>query len=204
MALTDIAAVRLNTADKARIKREAWTGDGDTTALQLDLSPVMASPAPRVWSNNVQLALTTDYTLDLDNGIVTFVLTPTVNDEIVVEYYASVFSDIEIDHFLSVGGGNVWLASAYLLLAMAVDAARIARRETLSGGGGFGTTTIDTSVRARELREQAKGYVNLYEKTAGDLTSAEGITQIAWTDAMGARWTADQLLEGVGIGAWDF
>ena len=197
MVLSNIDAVRLNVSDKPHIKREAWTADGVSSDVQLALAPVQASPVTKVWKNDVLQAVGVDYTLDLTNGIVSFVLTPAVNDDILVEYYATAFADAEIQHFLDTAAGDLWLASAYVLLAMAVDAARIARRETLAGGGVFGQATIDTSVRARELREQAKGYIDLYNKLgAGTDVAADGITQVIWTDAMGIRWTIDQLIAG--------
>jgi len=195
MALSDIAAVRLNVSDKPTLLREAWTADGETSEIRLASYPVQASPVPRIYRTSVLLATPADYTLDLATGVLSLVVTPLINVEFVFEYYATVFTDAEIQNFLDKGNGDTWLASAYTLLAMAVDAARIARRETLAGGGGFGATTIDTSVRAKELREQAKAFIDLYN-TYGEGTNVaeEGITEVAWTEAMAERWVVRELL----------
>lgn len=197
MTLSDIAAVRLNTSDKAKLKRDEWDADGVAADIELALQPVALSPVAKVYRENILLTPNVDYTLDADNGIVILSVTPAVNTKFVVDYYATVFSDTEIQHFLDTASANVFLASAYTLLAMAVEVARIARRETLAGGGVFGQATIDTSVRSKELREQAKSFIDLYNKTAGTDIPAEGLTQIIWSDDMGIRWTLNQLFAGV-------
>lgn len=183
MALTDIESVRLKTSDKSTLVREVRTGNGVQTIYQLDHRPLLAGTLA-VYINDVAQTLTTDYTVDEDNGWVTFVTAPAANDEVVFLYYWSLFTDEEIEAFLSESGDNITLASARLLLALSADAAKLAERETLQGGGGMGMVTRDTSVTAKELRETAKALVQFeleVSKLEG-IEPADGFTEVAWTE----------------------
>lgn len=183
MALTEIQAVRLKTGDKSNIVRELFTANGTTAAFKLQHSAVMSSPAPRVWKDNIEQTLITNYTIDSINGIVTLTATPAVNSKITVEYYWSVFTDEEVQHFLTESSSDVTIASARLLLAVAADKAKVAIRETLQGGGGMGAITHDTSVAVKELRETAKALIaqKIELFALEGLEPADQLTEIAWT-----------------------
>jgi hypothetical protein len=123
----------------------------------------------------------TGFSIDYDNGIVTFTVAPLVNVQVEFTYYWSVFTDAQVQYFLDDSGSNVTIAAAKVLLAVAADAAKIAQRQSLAGGGGLGSVTIDTSVAARELRAAAKALVEM-ETDIGSSIPAEGLTEINWTE----------------------
>jgi hypothetical protein len=64
-------------------------------------------------------------------------------------------------------------------MALAADASKIAQRQSMAGGGGLGSVTLDTSVTARELRASASALLQM-EKDAGESIPAEGLTEVAW------------------------
>ena len=115
-----------------------------------------------------------------------FAVAPAANDVLIFQYYASVWTDVEIEDFLSQYGSNINITSAHILFAWAADAAKLAKRETLSGGGGVGAVTRDTSVAARELRNTAKAIMDWeveYGESLGSQIPAEGLTEVPWTEA---------------------
>lgn len=182
MSLTDIEIVRLRSSDKSIITRESATGDGQAKYYKLAHAPILSTPALEVRLNNVLQTLTTHYTVDLVQGIVTFISVPAVNDEIEFTYYWSIFTDAEVQYFLDDAGSNTTIATAKLLLAIAADASKVAQRQSLAGGGGLGAVTLDTSVTARELRNTAKALIEM-EADIGTSIPAEGITEPVWTEA---------------------
>lgn len=192
MALSDLELVRIKIADKSTITRELSEGDAVADHFQLEKAPVLTSPAPRVWVNNVLKTEVTDYTLDYTNGIIVFVVAPGVNIDVTFEYYWSVFTDEEIQAFID-ADGNTTIASAKLLLAIAADKAKLAKRSTLSGGGGLGSVTEDTSVTARELRATAQALLQTESDIAQSIP-AEGFTEIPWTEATFKRQIDQDLL----------
>ena len=184
MALTSIETLRLKTGDKSSLKREQFIGaGGGLKAYSLDRKPVLESPAPQVWLNDTLQTLTTHYTIDHEHGFLTFVTAPSAGDKIEVQYYWSIFTDEELEGFLTESSDDVTIASARVLLAIAADKAKVAVRETLQGGGGMGAITHDTSVAAKELRETAKALiqqkVELYALEG--LEPADQLTEIPWT-----------------------
>jgi len=184
--VTSIEAVRLKTSDKSVITREKAKGNGVDKFFKLKNSTILASPAIEVRSNSTLLTVVVDYTVDIINGVVTFTVVPLVNVELEFTYYWSVFSDDEIQFFIDEDGGNTTVAAAHVLLAWAADAAKVAKRQTLSGGGGLGQTVIDTSVVAKELRATAKALIDT-EQDLGESIPAEGLTEIPWTEQMYKR-----------------
>jgi hypothetical protein len=182
MSLTSIEAVRLKSSDKSSITKEEAIGDGTSRFFKLGHAPVLNSPDIEVRINQVlQIG---GYTVNYTDGIVTFTAAPAIGDEVEFTYYWSIFTDIEVDYFLEESGGDVTVATARLLLAIAADAAKIAQRQSLAGGGGLGAVTIDTSVTARELRNTAAALLDQkrQEIAVASLDPAEGITEPLWTE----------------------
>lgn len=199
MPLTDIEAIRLKASDQPVRRQENLQGDGETTTFQLQVFPIFATPAIKVWVNDTLQVLTTDYTVDTDQGTVTFTTAPDVSDALRIEYTATVFSDDQVEFFLGEGGNSTTLGAVHLLLALAASAALIAKRETLAGGApGYGSVTLDTAVRARELRETAKAYYTQYENEEGDSVPYEVLTQFAWTPFQGRELVEQELLRRMG------
>lgn len=180
--MNDIQKVRLKTGDRSTMKREKFSGTGTKQTFILEKQSLINNPPVRVFVNSTYIAQS-DYTVDYTNGSITFNSAPLAGASIEVDYYFAVYSDEEIQVFLDEAGGNTDLAAAKNLLAWAANQARLAMRETLSGGGGIGTVTRDTSVVARELREAAKFLVEQYNTSqTGPDYQSEGLTEVAWTD----------------------
>lgn len=193
--MSDIDTVRLKVSDRAKLHRDLWSADGDTSDIQLEFSPLLA--LPKVWKNNTLLTVIIDYTVDLDNGIVALLVLPTLNDTLVVEYTSVIYTDAEIQSFLDQASGNVTLASAYLLYAWSVDASKTAQRRSESGGNGLGSISLTTDLAAQQLRASAKAYLDMYNAYGGTGVPAESITEVAWTEFgeqnMLYNWLTDQL-----------
>jgi hypothetical protein len=186
MALTDIERVRRKIADKLQLRRERFDADGVSDHFKMKFEPISQLPAPEIWINGAQQTEGTDYSVDYEFGIVVFANAPTVNQKLIFQYYASVWTDEEIQDFLDQYSSNLNITSAHMLFAWAADAAKLAKRETLSGGGGVGAVTRDTSVAARELRNTAKALMDWeveYGESLGTQVPADGLTEIPWTEA---------------------
>jgi hypothetical protein len=184
--MTPIDAVRLKSSDKSTITREKTTGTGEDQFIKLKETNILASPSPVISKNGVNLAEGADYTINYEQGVVTFAVVLVQGASYEFTYYWSVFSDVEVQYFLDDAGANVTIATAMLLLAWAADAARLAKRQTLSGGGGLGQTVIDTSVAAKELRATAKALIDT-QADLGESIPAEGFTEIPWTEQVYRR-----------------
>ena len=189
MALTNVEAVRLKSSDKSTLTREVDTANGESVVWKLGHENISNLEVRR---NGSLLTVVTDYSVDLVNGVVT-VPAAAISDDIEFSYYWSVFSDDEVSYFLSEAGDNVTIATARLLLAWAADAAKLAKRQTLSGGGGLGQVVVDTSVAAKELRETAKALINT-EQELGESIPAEGFTEIPWTEQIYKRMVDQDLI----------
>lgn len=177
---TDVERVRLKIGDRTKLQRKQSTGDGVSRFFKMDHEPISGV---EVWINDVS---TSAFTVDESNGVVEFTTVPNINSKIVFQYSAMIWTDDEITDFLDQYSSNVNIASAHILLAMAADIAKIAKRETLSGGGGLGAVTRDTSVAARELRQAAEAlleYEAEYGTTIGSNVPADGLTEVPWTEA---------------------
>lgn len=151
-----------------------------------------------MWVDTVLKTETIDYTVNYSTGRITFLSAPTVGANITVEYTASAFTDADITLFLADAGGNTTLASALLLWAWAAVAAQSAMKETRSGGSGFGLVTVDTSVRARELRLSAQALYDRYTLVAGNAVPADSWTEIAWTEQAIDTYQRVVLLRNIG------
>src|SRR5262245_44503771 len=110
--MTSLETVRLKSGDKPRLRREEGRGDGTAKVFRLTFFPVVSTPAPLVFVNGTPSVVTTDYSINLEQGTVTFVATPAANATIIFEYYAVIFEDDEVNLFISEAGGNTDFATA--------------------------------------------------------------------------------------------
>jgi hypothetical protein len=178
MSLTEIEAVRLKAADRSTITREVSVGDGESYIFKMGHEAILTTPAPEVRLDNV---LQIGFTVNYAQGVIALGGPPSPNVQIEFTYYWSIFTDEEIQFFLDDSGGNTTVASAKVLLSIAADAAKIAKRQSLAGGGGLGAVTIDTSVASRELRASAKSLIEM-ERDVSGAQPFEGLTEINWTE----------------------
>lgn len=194
--MTPIDEVRLKTADRPEFHHEEQDQQiSGETYFKLDYNNVLTSPAPVVKLNGTTKTETTHYVVDYVNGSITFLVAPAVNDALVFEYSSVVFTDEEIQSLLDGAGSSVLLSSARLLYAWAADAARLAYKETRAGGGGIGSITVDTSVRARELRATADALAKQYDQYEGTGEPVELITELPWTRQMDKRMIINDFLD---------
>jgi hypothetical protein len=181
MALTSIEQVRLKISDKPHLTREVTEGTGVDKYFKLGNAPALATPAPEVRVDGALKTENVDYTVNYEQGIITMTAVPTTGAELDFIYYWVVFTDEEIEQFISDANDNLVVAAAYGLFAWAADAAKVAKRYTLSGGGGLGQVVGDTSVTAKELRETAKALIDM-EKDLGEAQPADGLTEVPWNE----------------------
>lgn len=175
--MLNVDAVRLKSSDKSAITRERAKGDATSKYFKLGHSNILLSPVLEVRVNDILIL--SGYTADLVNGIVSFTAAPGLGDKIQFTFYWSIFSDAEIQYFLDDNGANTTIAAAKVLLAIAADASKVAQRQSMAGGGGLGSVTLDTSVTARELRNTAQALVEM-ETKIGEAVPADGLTEVAW------------------------
>ena len=185
MALTSLERVRRKIADRPILRREQASADGVSEHFKLSNDPILPAGVS-VWLNDALQVENTDYVVNADDGVIVFVTAPVANSKLVFQYYSVVWTDADITDFLEQYGDNTNITAAHVLFAWAADAARLAKRETRSGGGGLGAITQDTSVAARELRATAKALMDWeveYGTEAGTQVPADGLTEIPWTEA---------------------
>jgi hypothetical protein len=195
--MTSLETVRLKAGDKARLRREEGRGTGEATVFRLTFQPVLSTPPPMVFVDQLLATVTTDYTVDLEQGVIKFVVAPTENASIVFEYYAVIFTDDEVNLFIGEAGGNTDYATAKMLMAWAANHSKLAQRETIAGGGGMGLVTRDTSLAATQLRETAKAFMDLYDlspDSPASITPSMGFTEVAWTEQMAERLYNQQII----------
>jgi hypothetical protein len=176
--MTGIEAVRLRSSDKSVLTSETDTYNGDTAVWKLGHGNISGLTVRR---NGALLTEGSDYTVDAVNGLVTIALSLAVGDKLIFEYYWSIFSDVEVQYFVDESGGDITVATAKLLLAIAADASKVAQRQSMAGGGGLGAVTLDTSVTARELRNTAKALLEM-ERDVSQTIPADGLTEPHWTE----------------------
>lgn len=108
MALTDLQYIRLtlNLPHRVILRETLGVGDGTIKKFQTQIYPIIAlSEAVRV--NGTAKTRTTDYAIDNDTGLITFVVAPTDTHIIDGDYYWSVFSDVNITDLLARYNGQV-------------------------------------------------------------------------------------------------
>jgi hypothetical protein len=195
VAFTTTESIRVKVGDRPRFNREEAEGDGLRQEFELQYRPVVETPAPSVWKNDVLLVENTGYTVDYDNGIVSFTSVPVTDDKLVFQYTSVVWSDLEIEDFYAGADNSTTLASARILYAWAARLAVDATKESRSGGGGLGAITVDTSVRSREMRATADSLMKQYDQFEGVGEPVEGITEVAWNTATAERMIRNHLIE---------
>ena len=106
-----VATVRALTNDKAQYDRSTAAGDGVTVDFVLPNSPVVDG-SQKVYVGGVLKSEGTDYTIDNDLGLITFVVPPT--PDIVVNYRHTLISDADIETFLALDGSDYRAAATCL------------------------------------------------------------------------------------------
>jgi len=103
MAYTNLQLLRKELADPYKSAFDQNTGDGETTIFKLSHGNVKSGSYEVSVADALQTE-TTHYTIDLEEGIVTFLTAPADTLEVEVEYQFSAFSDTELTEFLTLEG----------------------------------------------------------------------------------------------------
>ena len=111
-----ILAVRQDVKDAAKsniVRGEVPSGDVDAVNKRFYLAyqPIVTASA-KVYQNGTLLTLTTNYTIDEETGIITFVAIPAVGTKIEVDYYYNWFNDASYTSFLDNASQSLGFASA--------------------------------------------------------------------------------------------
>lgn len=102
MALTTLQYIRLtlNLPYRVILRETLGTGNGTIQKFQTQLWPIIAA-SETVRVNGTAKTRTTDYTIDNDTGLITFVVAPTDTHVVDADYNWSVFSDVKIAGLLT-------------------------------------------------------------------------------------------------------
>lgn len=159
MSYTDLEKIRKKLADPYKNGNDSMTVDEETTLYQLSHHPIREGSVV-VTVENVEKALETDYSINYDTGLLTFVEAPTDEQLIEVVYEYSVFSDDELQEFLDEYGtvDKVILECLEILL---VDAAR-----------RFDYAAGLTDVKASQVFDHIEKLIAYYKGKATSGTSA--------------------------------
>lgn len=123
MSYTNLELLRKELSDPFRYAFDRQTGDGETTVFKLSHGNVQDSTYS-VYVDNQLKTEGTDYTLDKENGLLTFVSAPADGKEVEVKYYFSAFSDTELTEFLKLESDNVIRAALRCINLLLTDASR--------------------------------------------------------------------------------
>lgn len=128
-ALTNLQKLRLMIRDKEKRKTDETIGlgDGSRQLWMMEMFPIKSGSQTIVVNSTVQVA-ETDYTLDTDTGLLSFLdgHTPAADKVIkalTYSYYA--FSDADLNEILSQTSNVLLIAAAQALRTLAADAARL-------------------------------------------------------------------------------
>ena len=122
MAYTDLQQLRKELADPYKSAFDENIGDAETTIYKLSHGSVK-DDSFKVYVADDLKTLTTDYTIDQEEGVITFVTAPADGASIEVTYNFSAFSDTELNNFL-VSEGSVNGALLLCIDILLMDASK--------------------------------------------------------------------------------
>lgn len=100
MAYTDLQLLRKELADPYKSAFDQNAGDGETTVFKLSHGNIK-DESYVVNVDDVEREEDTHYTIDQEEGLITFLVAPADGLEIEAEYQFSAFSDDELSEFLT-------------------------------------------------------------------------------------------------------
>lgn len=166
MSLTSLETIRTYIGDLSRLEQEEAVGDDVRVSFKLSNAPVIED-SDKVYAGSTLQTRDEAYTIDLDSGLVTFIIAPAEGIKVTIVYQWTLLSDGFVTDRLSSAGEEVIAAAITCLLAMASNYALLAKSVAL---GGY--TKSETQI-AGELRAQAD---RLKEEDLG----GEAYSNIAW------------------------
>lgn len=120
MAYTNLELLRKEIADPYRSAFDTNLGDGETIEFKLAHGNVKEESLVVCVGGTVQ----THYSVDLEEGMITFVTAPVDAVSVTADYKFSVFSDEELTEFLALERGNVDGAIIRCIDILLMDSAR--------------------------------------------------------------------------------
>lgn len=127
MSLTNLQKLRLSIADKEKVKADeiVGVGNGIRTRWVLEMHPLKES-SEVIAVDGVPQTEDTDYTLNIETGLLTFLSGHAPRDREVIEaltygFYA--FSDEDLNEILDLENNVIMIAAARCLRILAADAA---------------------------------------------------------------------------------
>ena len=102
MALSDLDYIRLilSVPHRLVLVEELGEGDGSTKKFKTQLAPIIAG-SETVRIDGTAKTRVTDYAIDNDLGLITFVVAPGDGDAVDADYTWSVFTDVQINGLLT-------------------------------------------------------------------------------------------------------
>lgn len=120
---TNLQLLRKELADPYKSAFDQNSGDGETTVFKLSHRNIKDS-SYSVYVNNDLQTETTEYSIDREEGLVTFVSPPADTVEIEISYMFSAFSDEELTEFLVLDNNNISKVIVRCVDILLMDAAR--------------------------------------------------------------------------------
>jgi len=168
--MSDLSQVRNIIGDPFLYDRAAAVGDGTTKEYAVPNTPV--KPATETVTVNGQPKVEPgDYTLDDGLGLITFVIAPPLDEDVVTTYQHSLLSDSQLQEFLDVEVNDVKMASALALDSIASTQALILKKIKVLD------LQTDGPSLAKALREQAES-LRTQAQASPEFDLAEQITNV--------------------------
>lgn len=152
MSYTNLQLLRKMISDPLRRSYDRQEGDGETIIFKLTHGNI-ANDSFTVYIDGETKEEDTDYTIDQEEGVVTFTsVTPAAGKDVEVKYKYAAFSDTELEEFIELDG-NVQSAALRCLDILLFDSAR--RFDYVSGQTEFKPSQVfDHLMRLREIIEK--------------------------------------------------
>jgi len=122
MAYTNLQLLRKLLADPFKYAFDQQTGDGVTTVFKLSHER-MQDDTFQVFVDNSPVQ-ETEFTTDLERGMITFDTAPADKKEVEIKYYFAAFSDEELTEFLALANDRVYGAMITCIDILLADASR--------------------------------------------------------------------------------
>lgn len=154
MSYTELELLRKMISDPLRRSYDSQEGDGSTVIYKLTHGNI-SDDSYTVYVNSVEVDETTDYEIDQDEGVVTFVTPPPDGQDVEIKYQYAAFSDTELTNFLALDG-SVQKSALRCLDILLWDSAR--RFDYISGQTEFKPSQVFDHLK--DLRGIIEGKVN--------------------------------------------
>ncbi len=183
--MSDLSQVRNIIGDPFLYDRAAAVGDDTTKEYAVPNTPVRPA-SETVTVNGQAKADPADYSLDDGLGLVTFVVTPPLDEDVVITYEHSLLSDAQLQEFLDVEVNDIKMASALALDSIASTQALILKKIKVLD------LVTDGPALAKALRDQAES-LRKQALSSPEFDLAEQITTVP---SLVEKITKDQMREG--------